>query len=480
MTIFLIGDSTLADKPLDDNPERGWGQLFRGFLKSDILLENHAVNGRSSKSFIHQGLWANVLSKLNNGDYVFIQFGHNDSKISDTSRYAEAHTSFKKNLIKFVNESRSKGAVPVLITPVNRRKFDKEGNFVDQHADYPNVVREVSKEFNVPLIDLHAKSLNLFRKMGPEETKKLFLHIPPSTYKACPKGKEDNSHFSREGAIKIAELVIEGIKELKLPISKMLKDRPVNSTVGKGKVVSLDYYFNHEIKTDTDGKSLQFHYTWEDKDNSGFYILGDIIENLGATLSEIQSAPSKDILKNSSIYIIVDPDTPQENPSPNYITDSSAIAISEWVNNGGILLLMGNDKGNCEFEHLNALSERFGIHFNEISRNKVLGTNFNMGKFDHLPAHPIFAGVKKIYMKEISTFTLKPPATPVLEDGGDIIIAFSPLGKGAIIAVGDPWLYNEYIDNRKLPEEYENYKAALNLFTWLLEKSSIKKQALIP
>lgn len=204
-TIFLIGDSTMAEKTLDDNPARGWGQVFPNFFTKQVLIENHAKNGRSTKSFINQGLWEVVYDKLKPGDYVFIQFGHNDSKITDTSKYAEPHTTYKQNLIRYVNDSRAKGAFPILITPVNRRKFDNEGKFVDSHGDYPGIVREVANEMNIPLIDLHATSLKFFSELGPEKTKKLFLvGIPPNTYKALSNGNGDNTHFTHYGAVKVA------------------------------------------------------------------------------------------------------------------------------------------------------------------------------------------------------------------------------------------------------------------------------------
>jgi unsaturated rhamnogalacturonyl hydrolase len=241
----------------------------------------------------------------------------------------------------------------------------------------------------------------------------------------------------------------------------------------KGKVVGLDYYFNHEFKNDKGGKKIQFHYIWEDEENSGYSVLGKIIQKHGALISEIKKAPSDSDLKKLSIYIIVDPDTPLETASPNYISDSSITVIERWVKKGGVLVLFANDIGNCEFQHLNNLAAKFGIHFNEDSRNKVVGNNYDMAKFDKFPVHPIFNSVKKIYLKEISTLKLNTPAEPILIEGKDIIMAGSTYGKGFVFAVGDPWFYNEYIDNRILPTEFENYKAASNLFEWLLGKSKI-------
>ncbi len=239
------------------------------------------------------------------------------------------------------------------------------------------------------------------------------------------------------------------------------------------KVVALDYFFNHEMKKNAEGKEYQYHYVWEDKENSGFSDLGALIESLGAALYKIPKAPMFAELKNVSIYIIVDPDTPQESPNPNYISDSSIVEIVTWVKQGGVLMLMANDIDNCEFEHLNRLSEKFGIHFNEVSRNKVFGTNYDMGRFDKFPNHPIFKNITNIYLKEISTLTLKAPAKPILVDYNDVVMAGSKFGKGFVFAVGDPWLYNEYFDHKKLPEDFQNFEAAKNLFQWLLNKATI-------
>ena len=237
-----------------------------------------------------------------------------------------------------------------------------------------------------------------------------------------------------------------------------------SSAIGKGKVVGLDYYFNDEWKKDKNGKEVKYHYIWEDTANSGYSKLGKVIKNLGAEISEIHTAPLANKLKKSSIYIIVDPDTPQENPHPNYIDETSIKNIVKWIKEGGVLVLFANDKGNCEFKHLNKLAGNFGIHFNEDSRNDVVGKNFDMGQFVNLPDNPVFKGVNKIYLKEIITLKINSPAKAVLTDKSDVIMASNTVGKGFVFAVGDPWLYNEYIDNHKLPVGFENEKAAVNLF----------------
>ena len=451
--LFLVGDSTMADKPLVDNPERGWGQVLPMFFDRSVIIENHAKNGRSTKSFIKEGRW---------------QIGHNDEKKDDSTRFADPQTDFRNNLLKYVRDTRAKNANPILLTPVSRRRFDNDGKAVETHHDYSEVVRAVAKEEQVPLIDLDAKSIAMLGQVGAEESKKLFLWIPAGKYKALPNGKQDNTHFTFTGAIKIASLVVDGIRELHLPIESFLRPSETGHEVGKNRVVLLDYFFNSEWKTDTAGHPYRFHYVWEDTANSGYSELGKLIVRLGAEIDTLNVAPAKENLAHASMYIIVDPDTPAETPKPNYIDEDATKAIVDWVRSGGILVLLGNDKGNAEFEHFNKLAENFGIHFNEDSRNRVQGRDFETGSFLALPDHPLFKGVKKIYIKELSTLKLSGPATSVLTDRGDVIMSYTKFGTGAVFAVGDPWLYNEYFDNRKLPEGFENYKAADNLFEWLL------------
>ena len=248
-------------------------------------------------------------------------------------------------------------------------------------------------------------------------------------------------------------------------LEKAIKNESENP--GSNKTVGLDYYFNNEWK---DGK--RWHYVWEDTTNSGFSELGKLFSGFGAKITSLEKAPTKESLQKCSIYIIVDPDTPQETKDLHYIDEASIKTITDWVTNGGVLGLFANDSGNCEFDHLNQLSEKFGIHFNMDSENRVTGKNFEMGKFDSLPAHPIFKGVNKIYLKEISTLKLFDYADGILKRGNQTIMAGTKYGKGYVFAVGDPWLYNEYIDNRKLPKDFENLKAARNLALWLLGLSS--------
>ncbi len=211
MRVFLIGDSTMADKLPADFPETGWGMPFSKLFNDAVEVQNHAYNGRSTKSFRREGRWAKVQAQLKKGDYVFIQFGHNDAKASDTARYAPSQTDFRENLTRYVAETRAKGGIPILLTPTQRRKFDSTGVFIDQHADYPNVVREVSAKEKVLLIDIEKESKKYISSEGPEGAKKMFLHYPVGIFRKFMKGAADDTHFSPFGAMKISDMVAEAI-----------------------------------------------------------------------------------------------------------------------------------------------------------------------------------------------------------------------------------------------------------------------------
>ena len=246
--------------------------------------------------------------------------------------------------------------------------------------------------------------------------------------------------------------------------------------IGRGKVVALDYYFNHELKKDSTGQISPWHYKWDEMPNSGFFVWGNIFRNFGVHTEALQEAPTLANLKKTDIYIIVDPDTRQEAEQPNFIEPQHTKAIAEWVKSGGVLVLMGNDAGNAEFDHFNQLAKQFGIQFKEDSRNRVQGNDFAAGKIVLPNQHAIFKTARALYLKEISTLSVTSPARPVVQDKGDVIMAVAKLGKGMVFAVGDPWLYNEYVDGRKLPAEFDNYKAASDLTLWLIQQAPGKRK----
>jgi lysophospholipase L1-like esterase len=224
ITIFLAGDSTMAEKLPNKRPETGWGEQLQSFFNEKrVRVENHAQNGRSTRTFITENRWQAIVDKLKKGDYVFIQFGHNDSK-ENTDRYASP-ADYRKNLVRFITDVREKKAIPVLLTPVMRRRFDQDGRFQDTHGEYPGVVRVVAAEYKVVLIDMHRKSEGVITQYGAENSRKLFLQLRPDENPNYPKGIEDNTHFSPMGARIMAGLAVEGIREQKLGLARFLKNQ---------------------------------------------------------------------------------------------------------------------------------------------------------------------------------------------------------------------------------------------------------------
>lgn len=227
ITIFMIGDSTMANKSLKNgNLERGWGQMLPCFLTEDIAVDNHAMNGRSSLSFINEGRWDAVLAKLKKGDYVFIQFGHNDEKASE-KLHTDPGTTFDDNLRRFVRETREKGAYPVLFNSIVRRNFppegvtepkgsyEVEGNvLVDTHGEYLNSPRRVAEEMDVPFVDLNKLTHDLVVDLGVEKSKSLFMWVPAGIYDFCPKGKIDNTHLNIYGGKVVAGIAMEAVAKV--------------------------------------------------------------------------------------------------------------------------------------------------------------------------------------------------------------------------------------------------------------------------
>ncbi|MDR1417010.1 MAG: GDSL-type esterase/lipase family protein, partial [Prevotellaceae bacterium] len=206
-TVFMAGDSTMADKALDkDKRERGWGMLMPEFLTSEVTVENYAANGRSTKSFRDEGRWKKIVDRVKPGDYVFIQFGHNDEKQADTARYAEAETAFRANLVRYVEEVRAKGGKPVLFTAIARRKFGSAGNLEDTHGRYVEIPREVAQQLSVPLVDLNAATTRWIDSLGVEQSKRFFMWLKPGESLADVEGKEDNTHLVEAGAREVARM----------------------------------------------------------------------------------------------------------------------------------------------------------------------------------------------------------------------------------------------------------------------------------
>lgn len=228
ITVYMIGDSTMSIKDKSAYPETGWGMPFSNFFDQTVTIDNRAKNGRSTKTFIAEGLWQPIENNMKKGDYLIIQFGHNDEINTKASYTTEAD--FRNNLTRFVTEAKNKYVNSILITPVTRRKFDTTGKVVDTHVVYAQIVREVAKKNNVPLIDLDSISMKYLQKLGPEQSKLLFNHLLPGENPNYPQGKEDNTHFSEPGARKIAELVLAQIRIVQPDLAARIvkgKDIPI-------------------------------------------------------------------------------------------------------------------------------------------------------------------------------------------------------------------------------------------------------------
>lgn len=223
--IYLIGDSTMADKPIEnENQERGWGMMLPGFLDAGIRVENHAVNGRSSRSFRDEGRWAPIYDHIAPGDYVFIQFGHNDQKVG-TVRYSDPDTLFRANLARYIAETREKGGIPILFTPIARRHFDEAGRLIDTHGKYTESVFAVGEQTNTSVIDLNRSTTEMILACPtPDDSKRFFVWIAPGTSPAAPEGRQDNTHLNVYGGRAVARLAVNELKEKVPALAPFFRD----------------------------------------------------------------------------------------------------------------------------------------------------------------------------------------------------------------------------------------------------------------
>ncbi|WP_347330876.1 rhamnogalacturonan acetylesterase [Marinimicrobium locisalis] len=225
--LFLAGDSTMADQPQDKYPEHGWGQVLPEYLNDGIEIENHARNGRSTKSFIDEGRWQVVLDGVDEGDFVVIGFGHNDQKDYDETRYAAPWSDYRRNLERMVEEVRQRGGEPILVTAIRRRAFDENGRPEATLGDYPEATRAVAHEHQVPLVDLNVMTRQMLVEAGAEGSADIYMQIPPGEYANLPDGKDDNTHLQRAGALRVAALFVESVKRQGLPLARYLKTAPL-------------------------------------------------------------------------------------------------------------------------------------------------------------------------------------------------------------------------------------------------------------
>jgi lysophospholipase L1-like esterase len=223
ITVYMIGDSAMCEYEAKRQPLTGWGMPFKYFFDSTVQIDNRARGGRSTRTFLSEGRWQPIADSLQEGDYVLMQFGHNDE--AKEEKYKDRFTpvpDYKANLIKFINATRARKATPVIITPVSRMRFDKEGKQEETHIEYTAACYEVAKEYKVPLVDLDKMSRELYNRLGPTGTKLLFMQLEPGENPSYLEGQKDNTHFNEYGARRIAELVLQGLQENHIELAERI------------------------------------------------------------------------------------------------------------------------------------------------------------------------------------------------------------------------------------------------------------------
>jgi unsaturated rhamnogalacturonyl hydrolase len=260
-----------------------------------------------------------------------------------------------------------------------------------------------------------------------------------------------------------------------LPASTETEPKPA-ATVARGETVMVDAWFNSQQRQNAAGRKEYFHYKWSDHSDSGFSLFGQIFSSHGATLDTLYEAPTRDRLKDAQFYIIVSPDNPAKNPHPHYVQPEDADQIAEWVKQGGVLVLMENDPANADIAHLDLLSDRFGIHFDDVLKHHVVGDQFAPGYIPVSGGGPIFQHSHMLYMKDTCAISLKYPAKALLEDKAGIVMATAKYGRGTVVAIVDPWLYNEYTEHRN-PARQDNYEAGKEFVSWLLKQAPSQGRA---
>lgn len=219
VTLHLVGDSTMSDKPNLAYPERGWGQLLPAFLLPQLKVVNHAANGRSTRRFLNEGRWQLLLSELGKGDYVLIQFGHNDSKASDPERFAAADTDYQHFLKQYIAQVQEKGAIPLLASSICRRNFAVDGHLTHDLAAYASATAKVANEAQISYFDLHKLSCDFWQQLGVADSQPYFIQVPAGLYQKFPEGKVDNTHLSVQGASRIAQFFVQELKRQQHPLA---------------------------------------------------------------------------------------------------------------------------------------------------------------------------------------------------------------------------------------------------------------------
>jgi lysophospholipase L1-like esterase len=222
INIWMIGDSTMARKNAGQAPESGWGEAVQAFFNENVVVHNYAASGRSTKSFMFEKRWQLVLDSIQPGDYVVIQFGHNDEK-PDSSLHTDPFTTYQQYLKKYVDDTRSKNGIPIICASIVRRHFDSSGQLKNTHGDYIKASREIATTTKTIFIDMESKSRRIVTELGQEKSKSLFVFCNPGECLARPNGVQDSTHLNYNGARVIASLFVDALKEQKIALAGFVK-----------------------------------------------------------------------------------------------------------------------------------------------------------------------------------------------------------------------------------------------------------------
>lgn len=279
------------------------------------------------------------------------------------------------------------------------------------------------------------------------------------TYEYYVNDKTDTNDPQGVGAFLLAASEMETVGDAKL---------------GRGMTVLMDGWFNSQTRLDVTGKRILYHYKWNDQTNNGDSFFGHMFRQFGVATRMLPTEPTNTSLKRAQIYVIVSPDIPARNPDPHYMQAKDAAQIARWVKDGGVLMMFENDPGNADIDHFNLLAEKFGIHYDNVLRNHVVGHDEEPGTILIAPGGPVFRHAYTAFMKDTCAISVKGPAQALLTKNGTIMMATAKYGRGTVFATVDPWLYNEYTDGRKLPVlEHANFAAGKELVRWIIAQASL-------
>jgi unsaturated rhamnogalacturonyl hydrolase len=309
--------------------------------------------------------------------------------------------------------------------------------------------------------------LNLAAQVQNDGTIKLVPYLQPSQ----PDAPIWHDTVIPNAPSRPASLSERGLGQFLLAATEAEHD--VTATAARGQIITVDAWYNSQQRKNAAGQMDYFHYKWSDMSDSGYSLLAQMFQSYGMATETLYSAPTLAKLSKSQFYLIVSPDIPVKNPNPHYMTARDAAEIASWVRRGGVLILMENDPPNADIDHLNLLADKFGIHFDNVLHHHIIGEQVEDGRIPVEAGGALFHQAHTLYMKDTCAISLQGPATALLRDRGDVVMASAKYGRGTVFAVVDPWLYNEYTDGRKNPRiynQFDNFAGGKELVQWLLQQ----------